>query len=121
MKDLFPQTIDRKQIVRERDAARHWGKIKVDIHFAPREIEFINLRYQQNLSYKEISGIMGIAMRTVSYYSQRVYLLLGCGGEGNQGEDANALRAVKELIALGFISVENEVCKIEQPKLALKG
>jgi len=74
--------------------------MQVDIAFSEREMQFIRLRFEQEMGYKEIAGYMNISARTCKWYASRLYAKLGFPMYGN---NVATIRAVKWLIKNGII------------------
>jgi len=72
------------------------GGTEVDIYFTPREMEFIRLRYQEELSVKTVADKMHIAERTVKGYQRVVYTQLG---------RRSPIGTTKMLIKLGIVKI----------------
>jgi DNA-binding NarL/FixJ family response regulator len=76
--------------------------ITVKVKFPPRELEFIKLRYQDELPYKDVAVAMNVSLRTVHFYAANVYMRLNVTRDkGNEGP--SAIRATKLLIRHGYV------------------
>jgi predicted DNA-binding protein (UPF0251 family) len=79
-------------------------KVTAEVHFSPRELEFIELRYGQALSMKEIAERMGVAKRTIAHFSNIMLLKLNIAATG--GRDApHIITITKFLVKNGFITL----------------
>jgi DNA-binding NarL/FixJ family response regulator len=79
-------------------------KLVTDVKFTPRELEYLDLRYQQELYVKEIADKMNVSERMVKYYSMRVYLKIGI--LSMVGDNAHrAIVTTKILAKNGFIKL----------------
>lgn len=78
--------------------------VSTQVRFSKREMEFIELRYGQVLTRKELSSIMGISERTAKYYSINVFLKLNLD-TNNVNKTACIITVTKFLIKNGFIKL----------------
>jgi DNA-binding NarL/FixJ family response regulator len=79
-------------------------KPKLEVHFTPRELEFIELRYGQVKAHKEIAAQWGISFRTVNWMAAMVLMKLGIQDQGHDVPTA-LISATKKLIAMGYIEI----------------
>jgi DNA-binding NarL/FixJ family response regulator len=79
-------------------------KPKLEVHFTPRELEFIELRYGQVLANKEIAAQWKISTRTVNWMSSVVLMKLGIQDQGHDIYTA-LITSLKKLIAMGYIKI----------------
>jgi len=80
---------------------------KLETSFTPRELEFIELRYNQAKGYKEIAAGWNLSVSYVRSLGTLVYMKLDLI---NTGFDTITLGlvAMKKLIQLGYIKIERE-------------
>lgn len=77
-------------------------EVTININFTPRMLQFIDLRYNQYLGFKEIAEIMSVSVRTVKYFGTKLYNMLGVNREvGNEGPVT--IMATKLLVKYGLI------------------
>jgi hypothetical protein len=69
--------------------------------FTQRELEYIELRYNQELPKKEVADRMKISLRTGGYFVERIKIKLGIA-EWDQG--CATIRIMRKLIRGGFIN-----------------
>lgn len=77
---------------------------KLRVAFTPRELEFIELRYGQDLQIREIAETMNISTRMARLFSQIVFSRLGISEMGT-GNMAEIIKATKRLVKYGFIKL----------------
>ena len=73
--------------------------------FTQRELQFVELRYGQCLTWKEISAEMNISLRMVRWYSEKIHQRLELKRESGHQLRASLI-AMKMLIGFGYIKVD---------------
>lgn len=80
---------------------------KLEVRFTPRELEYIELRYSKTLGYKEIAAMWDVSIRYVRSLGGTVYIKLNLQSTGTDTYTLH-IRALKKLIALGYVKLEGE-------------
>jgi len=78
---------------------------QLSVRLAKRELEFIELRYGQVKSLKEVAHEMHISMSTAKAYSAAIHAKLDSDGSGFD-QTGRTIRTVKRLIEHGYIGTE---------------
>lgn len=75
-------------------------------HFAPRELEYIKLRFDREMSLKEIAAEMKVSRSWAVKIGEIVYIKLGMDRSTGYGwGKANMIAATKRLILLGIVKI----------------
>lgn len=82
------------------------SEMVITIRFTERELEFIKLRFGDNLGLKEIAEKMCISLRTSKAYSTAIINKLGIPNNPHDWYP-NVIRITKLLVKHGFLSLED--------------